>query len=41
VVFDAEMHGRVTDVVCGQQDERMIISLIRDIRNGGIQQDDL
>lgn len=41
VVFDAETHGRVTDVVCGKQDEQMIISLIRDIRSGGIQGDDL
>jgi hypothetical protein len=41
MVFDAEMHGKVTDVVCGEQHESMIISLIRDIWSGVIQREDL
>ena len=41
VLFDAENHGRISELVCAQHDEKLVLSLIQSIRNGDICRDDL
>jgi len=41
VLFDAENHGRISQLVCAQRDEKLVLSLIQSIRNGSVCRDDL
>lgn len=37
VIFDAERHGRITQLDCSKRDEAMLITMIKGIREGTIE----
>ena len=39
VIFDAESHGQIAELDCAKQDERLLLSLIKDIRSGLVDRD--
>ncbi len=41
VLFDAESHGRISQLVCEQRDEKLVLSLIQSIRSGSVCRKDL
>lgn len=41
VLFDAESHGRISELVCAQRDEKLVLSLIQSIRSGIVNRGEL